>query len=40
MSPSQSHDTLLYMTFPTREADIMSRIYRRLQEGRLAGYDR
>jgi hypothetical protein len=26
-----------YMTFPTREADIMSRIYRRLQEGRLSG---
>ena len=29
-----------YMAFPTREANIMSRISRRLQEGRPAGYDR
>jgi hypothetical protein len=31
---------IYYMEFATHEADIMSRIYRRLQEGRLSGYDR
>jgi hypothetical protein len=29
-----------YMAFPTREADITSRIYRRLQEERQSGNDR